>query len=69
MLFLVFELGVALVIGIVIAIIVVKTVKKKKVERPLSLEEKIIVLNNQLSAGVITKEEYDAQKADLLKNI
>ncbi len=55
-----------IIIGIVVAIIVID---KRKAERPLSLEEKIVLLNNQLSAGTITKEEYDKQKADLLKNI
>ena len=61
--------AILIIIGIVVAIIVIKTINKKKAERPLSLEEKIVLLNNQLSAGTITKEEYDQQKADLLKNI
>ena len=56
-------------IVVAIAIIVIKTMNKKKTEPSLSLEEKIVLLNNQLSAGTITKEEYDKQKADLLKNI
>lgn len=47
----------------------IKLVKENKAKCPLTLEEKIVLLNNQLSAGTITKEEYDNQKAELLKNI
>lgn len=65
-----FFTAILIIVGIIVAIIVTtKIINKKKTERPLSLEEKIVLLNNQLSAGTITKEEYDKQKADLLKNI
>lgn len=58
-----------IVVGIIVARNVTKTIKKKGAERPLGLEEKIVALNNQFSAGIITKEEYDRQKADLLNSI
>ncbi|MBR2013395.1 MAG: hypothetical protein IJ995_04190 [Clostridia bacterium] len=68
-LFLILLVILIIVVGIIIAINVAKTTKKKRAERPLGLEEKIVALNNQFSAGIITKEEYDRQKAALLNSI
>ena len=61
--------AIIVLVAIFAVIVICKYFKRKKAERPLTIEEKIVLLNNQLSDGTITKEEYDAQKADLLKNI
>ena len=60
-----------IIIVAVVAIIcvLIMAMKKYKASKPLTIEEKIVLLDNQLSAGTITKEEYDFQKEELLKNI
>ena len=59
-------------LGVISAVIHKKPdapVEKPKSSKPLSAEEKIIALNAELSAGRISKEEYKAKKAEILKNL
>ena len=63
-------IGVLFLIALAVVVLVLVTTKKSnKQARPLTLEQKITLLNDRLAAGTITKEEYDRQKAELLKSI
>ena len=60
---------IALIVVVIVAIRKSRKKKKAAPARQLSIEEKIMILDNRLASGVITKEVYDAQKASLLKNL
>ncbi|MBO5323642.1 MAG: hypothetical protein J6A88_06040 [Oscillospiraceae bacterium] len=54
---------------VILATLIIRTLVKKKKNRPLSIEDKITMLNTALADGKITEEEYKKQKAELLKNL
>lgn len=62
-----------LILGLFTALLCLTFKAEKKITKSedelSSVEEKIVHLNDQLAQGIITQEEYKAQKAEILKNI
>ena len=65
----IYLLPVVVVLAIIRVILAIKNRKRKALEKPQTIEDKIVALSAQLASGEITKEEYTKKKLKLLQNM